>query len=106
MTDETSAKEETTSAQARFFLGPDYTEHYANSCMAAMSQWDIQITFGRNDDREGAGRDQKLVKIFLSPAHAKAVSRILAQMVKAYEEQFGEIKTKGGPVTVDADAKP
>jgi len=99
MTNETTVNNEgAATKQAReAYIGPTFVEIYANSCEAGMSQWDIQLIFGRNDDSQGLHRDQKVAKIYLSPLHAKAVANILAMVVGKYEEQFGKLRLPGQP---------
>ncbi|WP_447963978.1 DUF3467 domain-containing protein [Nitrospira sp. Ecomares 2.1] len=78
--------------------------YYSNSVEIATSLWDIRIRFG---ELKEASREHLIVKnlatVYLSPAHAKAVSVLLAEKIKDYELTFGAIPT--APISPDTAEK-
>ena len=64
---------------------------YANNTNLSVSAYDFKITFGQviEADDKGMLVDPKAI-IFLSPQHAKAVSNLLVDQIKAYEKRTGQ----------------
>ena len=75
---------------------------YSNSARLAMSVFDFQVSFFQksNSDEQIAKvnkeeyHEKLLAEIIMSPSHAKAVTQVLLDAVRKYEEDFGEIKLK------------
>jgi len=75
---------------------------YSNSARLSASVFDFQISFFQKSisDMEIANANKEeyheklLAEIIMSPSHTKAVSQLLYDAVKKYEEDFGEIKLK------------
>jgi hypothetical protein len=73
---------------------------YCNHALVAMTVWDITIDIGQAQLREVREREdgQTVIpvdfkaRIVMSPQHAKAFSQALAQNLRQYENDFGEIK--------------
>jgi Protein of unknown function (DUF3467) len=76
-----------------------FTQAYANSVQIRMTMWDMELVFGkikRNTGDSGAAAVviENFGAITVSPSQAKALSEVLAQHVKMYEENFGPIPLK------------
>ena len=75
---------------------------YSNSARLSASVFDFQLSFFQKSisDMEIAKtkkekyHEKLLAEITMSPSHTKAVSQLLYDAVKKYEEDFGEIKLK------------
>jgi len=73
---------------------------YSNSAQLSASVFDFQLSFFQKSisDLEIAKakneeyHDKLLAEITMSPSHTKAVSLLLHNAIKKYEEDFGEIK--------------
>lgn len=70
-----------------------FLEIYANYVSLATSPWDITIMFGRSvaDDPNNPYIEQRL-SATVSPQTAKAMAEMLWRNVRAYEQQYGEIR--------------
>jgi len=83
---------------------PDFRQFYATSVYGNMSPVDCRITFyvedvtvkpeQRSSDDVEVDGVQRLVQsqVFMSPYSAKLMSIWLAQQIRDYEEEYGEIK--------------
>ena len=70
-------------------------EVYSNSVNFAVSIYDIILNFGLIHDSQLSDSPEKretLVRIRMSPQHAKVMSLILADNINKYEKDVGEIK--------------
>ena len=75
---------------------------YSNSVKLTSSVYDFQISFYQKSisdeqiakNNKEKYQDKLLTEITMSPSHAKAVSVILQDAIKKYEENFAEIKLK------------
>ncbi|HNS35470.1 DUF3467 domain-containing protein [Mesotoga prima] len=67
---------------------------YANIVSVNVNLFDFVLDFGTRKPPEGEVMKGTPVRVFLSPAHAKVLAKILHENVKAYEAEFGEIKTE------------
>ena len=74
---------------------------YANLAMLIHSPTEIIIDFARVMPR--MPKSKVLARIIMTPMHAKLLHQALADNLKKYEKQFGEIKTYG---TMDSQSKP
>jgi Protein of unknown function (DUF3467) len=63
-------------------------EIYANSVNFFLSIYDITMDFGSTDKNN---KHQSLVKIKMSPQHAKVMSILLSNNIRKYESDIGEI---------------
>lgn len=87
--------------------------YYSNSASLSMNVFDFQISFFQKnllDEQIAKANKEKyheklLAEITMSPSHAKAVSQILNNAVKKYEEDFGEIKLKANKIKLKANKK-
>jgi hypothetical protein len=68
---------------------------YANLAMITHSPTEIVIDFARLMPRTPKAR--VLSRIIMTPMHAKLLEQALADNLKKFEAQFGEIKVYGGP---------
>lgn len=67
---------------------------YANHTDISVSCYDFALDFGQmpiRDRSDERGATEPLVRVLMSPQHAKALSRILAGRITAYEDTFGVI---------------
>jgi hypothetical protein len=67
----------------------DFVSKYANSISVSLSNWDVNITYGRI---KGENIIEETVEILLSKEMAKVFTAIMTAHLNAYEEKFGEIK--------------
>lgn len=80
------------------------SEFYVNAVLVAIGPWDFTVLCGTNEipsnvDLSQMGGGQPVsapiridAVLRMSPQHAKAVARTLAENVAIYESQFGEIR--------------
>lgn len=68
---------------------------YANLAMITHSPTEIVVDFARIMPR--APKARVLARIIMTPMHAKLMHNALADNLKKYEKQFGEIKLHGSP---------
>lgn len=65
---------------------------YANNISLSVTQWDFRFVYGRivhSDDKNVDIENE--IMVYMSPQHAKAMSNILVENLKKYEETFGTI---------------
>ncbi len=68
--------------------------YYVNAVQVSGGPFDFTFDFGfkrPEDARPGSQDYQRLVRLTMSPGHAKSLFRILSQQLTAYEELLGEI---------------
>jgi hypothetical protein len=72
----------------------DYKSIYANFVVAAYSPFDIALMIGEavGGDEQGRQIVHQKVRVTMAPAEAKVVMFLLANTLKSFEEQFGEVK--------------
>ncbi len=68
---------------------------YANLAMITHSPTEVIIDFSRVMPRTPKAR--VLARIIMTPMHAKLLHSALAENIKKFEAQFGEIKVYGAP---------
>ena len=68
---------------------------YANLAMITHSPTEIIIDFARLMPRSPKARVQ--ARIIMTPMHAKMLNIALADNIKKFEKQFGEVKMHGSP---------
>lgn len=72
---------------------------YANTTQVRVGVFDVQLRFGVNIENEDKDSDEttmeEIVRVSISPQHAKAVLQLLAANLKGYEEEFGVINLRG-----------
>lgn len=68
---------------------------YINSANIISSYFDFQFTFCDNsiDLSSHSIESKELVKIVMSPQHAKVLFNMLQEQIKSYESQFGILDT-------------
>ena len=68
---------------------------YANDTQFQVSPWDVRLVFGVIDELPTKERPtilvQTLAEVRMSPQHAKKVTMVLLEQLKAYEENVGPI---------------
>lgn len=69
---------------------------YTNDIMVQTSPWDVRLTLGELGDTETDGdkmivRINQLCEVRMAPQLAKKLVLILAEQLKSYEANFGEI---------------
>lgn len=77
--------------------GPDFRRLHSNSANVATTFFDMMIMFGEvtpnMDDMAADPVIEEVVAVTMSWEHAKALSKVLAEQVKTYEDEHGEIRT-------------
>ena len=63
---------------------------YANFAGFKVGLYDFIIDFGRNDFSGGV-IEESVIRVYLSPQHAKSFYMILGKQIQRYEERFGQI---------------
>jgi len=98
--------EEPSTKQPKFFRLPDYKTIYANQGRVRISQNEIQIAFGIQDELPDAPiAVLEQIGVVLPPQYAKILSNILSETIKAYESQFGIIRVPEGSQIKAEDLK-
>jgi hypothetical protein len=72
----------------------DFKIIYVNSALVQLGAFDFRISVGitpEDDKPDEVIRLEEQAQLIMSPQHAKALLRALANNVKKYEEEFGEI---------------
>jgi hypothetical protein len=66
---------------------------YVNAFSCSISPYDITFAFGRMtpEEREGSRDFRPVVRLVMSPTHAKALSQILQALLGEYEKRVGEV---------------
>jgi len=67
---------------------------YVNAVQVATSPFDVTFDFGfkrPEDNRPGSTDYKKLVRVTMSPQHAKTLFKILNDQLTAYETRLGDI---------------
>ncbi|MEO8386547.1 MAG: DUF3467 domain-containing protein [Betaproteobacteria bacterium] len=78
--------------KAASIKSPHFRIIYSNNLRAGISDWDIQLTFGRLEEVEiGKVAPVDYAHIMMSPGFAKAVSLNLVETIRQYELRFGAI---------------
>ena len=79
----------------RIIESEDYRDVYSNSTNVRVSLFDFHLSFGTMDPPSAEGPSMTMsAGVFLSPQQAKALLNVLAQNIRGYEQQFGEIKLR------------
>jgi hypothetical protein len=93
-TEQQAKKEEASSESRAVERKPPASEVpvYANDVWIQMSLWDLVMDFGvlMESSRERL-RVQGLVRIAMSPQHAKVFAELLTRNIERYEKRFGPI---------------
>lgn len=72
---------------------PTFIKVYTNNVLFGATNWDTHLVFGEILGLDGNGKavvEQK-VKVNMTREFMKALSNLLTQNIKEYEEKFGEI---------------
>ena len=72
----------------------DFKIIYVNSALVQLGAFDFRISVGvapEDDKPDEVIRLEEHAQLIMSPQHAKALLRALANNVKKYEDEFGEI---------------
>lgn len=71
----------------------DFATLYSNYVQCGFTAWDIRVNFGLVGTSEtGVANITEQTSVVLAPAMAKALANVLANHVRAYESQNGEIQ--------------
>lgn len=69
---------------------------YTNVMEASLGAFDFTLQFGYKPPEEsGTARYTKVCTIAMSLSHAKTMLPIIAKLIAAYEQQFGQIPAPG-----------
>lgn len=79
-----------------------FSAFYVNNANVSSAFYDLSIIFSEIQ----AGPNEAIIldkcRVTMSPAHAKALAIALAENIRRWEAQFGEIKLPEGMVATDA----
>ena len=78
---------------------------YSNAANLEVTVWDFTFFFGQLIKRNNKPCIEYELAVTMSPQHAKVLSQILAQNVKDYEANVGEIKLPQPDVAPVSSAK-
>jgi hypothetical protein len=76
---------------APLVMSPDYRAIYANQIQLSSSTYDIQMVLMRASAPGGRPMNEMAATVFMSPQEAKALSLMLARVVRDFEKKFGDI---------------
>ena len=77
---------------------------YVNNVEIRATEWDIHLSMGEVTRRsEGEMRVKELVKIYMSPQHAKVFARVLTNQVARYEEAVGTIPIEAEKLVIETE---
>ncbi len=73
---------------------PDFINIYSNNVHLTASIFDFSLIFGEitGEKQDGKNLVKQKARVILSKELTKVLAQLLVANVKAYEEQFGEIK--------------
>jgi Protein of unknown function (DUF3467) len=74
-----------------FARSPDFRYLFANNARLRVAPGEITLIFTYNDEPPPGQTMTELTSVSLSPTHAKRLSVMLAEMLRAYEIKFGAI---------------
>ena len=72
---------------------------YVNNANVASAFYDLSIMFSEIQSGPGEAVVLDKCRVTMSPAHAKALALALAENIRRWEAQFGEIRLPEGMVT-------
>jgi len=70
---------------------------YANNVEIKLSAWDVRFWFGEIQNVNPEAKEimvTRRVRVIMSPQHAKAFSKVLADNIQKYEDAFGELQVE------------
>ncbi len=90
----------------RFVVEDGFKSIYANFVVTAFSPFDVSLVIGEavGGDDEGRQVVHQKVRVTMAPAEAKVVMLILANTLRIFEEQFGEVKIPESQVPAELRA--
>ncbi len=82
-----------------FTKSDEYVSLYVNHSQLNISQWDVQMNFSilQTGRILVEGQVKHLATVIMSPMHAKAFYNALAETLKIYEKEYGDIKLPDNP---------
>jgi hypothetical protein len=99
MTEGKPVAQERSAAQFETITGPaefvprEIPRFYANNTQFQISPWDVSLDFGQivgqTEDRRLLV--ENLVRVVMSPQHAKVIAHLLMTQLAMYESEFGTI---------------
>jgi hypothetical protein len=82
-------KDVQTTTEMEVITPEDLPGYYANFTTIRIGPWDFDFRFSQVVEEGGEYKVREIVHLWLSPAHAKAVSKLLAAQIKKYENTYG-----------------
>ena len=83
---------------------PEVLDFYVDSASVRTSPWTVLLEFGRHSmPAEGQSISEPLVRLRMSPQHAKATLLILTQVLEQYEANSGPISL--GQIVVEQESE-
>jgi uncharacterized protein (DUF2235 family) len=99
MPEEEKEQEKATRPKRKYIRnrGENYRDVYVNSAQVRLGAFDVSLSLGVVSDRDDPTdpniiRVDELVRVRMSPQHAKALLRVLKEHVERYEGEFGELR--------------
>lgn len=93
-------KAKQTKREVQRIENPDTPTFYVNNVEMRSSQWDVRFVMGEVDEAsDDTLAVKELVRVYMSPQHAKVFAEVLAAQIKRYEDTFGPINV--GPLETD-----
>jgi Protein of unknown function (DUF3467) len=80
-----------------------YAKLYANAANIEVTPWDFKLIFGELKRSGTTFSIEQHFEVAMSPQHAKALSNLLNQNLREYEQQIGEIKLPRVPEAQSSD---
>ena len=71
---------------------PDFRSIYSNNVAFAISAFDVSLIFGEiAGNEEGKLHVEQMIRVTMSPQHAKVLALIMMENIKTYETTVGPI---------------
>ena len=93
-----TAQKQPVKKRSGFTISDVASEFYTNSAHVGFSKWEILLFFGSSvisgtvsQSGEQAANVQVDCVVRTSPAHAKAVHKVIGEVLGEYEDRYGEI---------------
>lgn len=78
---------------------------YSDAVRVNVSPSTVTFVFSRAESWSTPARERELVRVQMSPTHFKIMMSVLPSILAQYEENFGEIPTKGMDIALTMDSK-
>lgn len=89
--DKAQQSEQETQQIVKHELSSNHIQVYVNAGEVGFSSYDIRVKLGQLVERDGQTIAEVNFTLMMSPQHAKVLTAAMAQSIRAYEAQHGEI---------------